>query len=203
MTVRPIFISTNNIENPVRIENIEFNWIKGMAYSQKCKRRDEFHKEISKIYGKDKILEVSTKSNQDIGIKMSAFNLKFKYNNITKAVEEIYQSSKIIENDKIVGFKFEDITFENEPKGMFYDWLYISALLQHPQYFSDLNKYEVFTDIEFNPKKSYNSQARAVALFLCLYRNNKHNFRNIENFKEYYKSVFYKKQSEKQMSLFN
>lgn len=205
MTARPIFISTNDINNPVKIENVEFNWVKGLSYSQKCKRREEFHKEISKIYRKNKILEISTKSDYDIGINLSAFNLKFRYNDIVKSVEDIYQNSKIIENNKILGFKYEDIAFENEPRGMFYDWLYISALLQHPQYFVELNKYDVFTDIEFNPKKSYNCQARAVAIFISLYRNNKHYFKNIEEFKEYYKSICSKNQieKEKQMSLFN
>jgi len=32
--------------------------------------------------------------------------------------------------------------------------------------------YDAFTDIEFNPKKSLNCQARACAVFVSLYRKN-------------------------------
>lgn len=202
MVERPVFMATYNIKRPVEIKNIEFNWIKGTSYIQKCKRREEFHKEIQKKYDINKILEVSTKSNTDIGIKLSAFNLKFKYKNNIKSVEEIYQSSKIIENNYIIGFKYEDIFFENEPMGMFYDWLYISALKQHEGYLKQLEEYEIFTDIEFNPKKSYNCQARAVAICKTLYTEGvlDEYLSEINKFKEYYKKIFSKKND--QLSLF-
>jgi len=201
MVERPIFIVTYDIKKPVEIKNIEFNWIKGISYSQKCKRRDEFHKEIQKKYDINRVLEVSTKSNKDIGIKLSAFNLKFKYKDNIKSVEEIYQSSKIIDNNSIIGFKYEDIFFENEPKGMFYDWLYISALKQNEEYLNQLEEYEVFTDIEFNPKRSYNCQARAVAIYKTLYQRRvlDEYLSDINKFKEYYKETF---KGDNQLSLF-
>ena len=40
MAVRPIFISTGDVLEPFIKEDIEFTWVKGMSYSQKCKRRD-------------------------------------------------------------------------------------------------------------------------------------------------------------------
>ena len=112
MTKRPIFITSGDIKNPVIERNIEFDWVKGLSYTQKCKRREEFHKAISKFFSWDTILEVSTKSNVDIGIKQSALNLKFNYNNIIESVENVYQTSKIILNNIIVGFKYQDIVFE-------------------------------------------------------------------------------------------
>ena len=48
MAVRPIFISTGDIEKPFSVQNISFQWVKGMSYSQKCKRRDSLASEIAK-----------------------------------------------------------------------------------------------------------------------------------------------------------
>ena len=39
------------------------------------------------------------------------------------------------------------------PKTIFYDWLYINAVLENPLLAAELLKYNAFTDIEFNPKK--------------------------------------------------
>jgi len=50
----------------------------------------------------------------------------------------------------------------------FYDWLYISALLQNEDHAEQLLEYNAFTDIEFNPARSLNCQARAAALFRAL-----------------------------------
>ena len=54
------------------------------------------------------------------------------------------------------------------PKTAFYDWLYLKALLPHKEYLEKLFKYKGFTDIEFNPKKSINCQARTCALLVSL-----------------------------------
>ena len=34
MAIRPIYISTNILENPFIKKDIEFTWVKGMSYSQ-------------------------------------------------------------------------------------------------------------------------------------------------------------------------
>ena len=36
----------------------------------------------------------------------------------------------------------------------------------------DLNVFDAFTDIEFNPKKSFNCQAKSCSLFVSLLRRN-------------------------------
>ncbi len=52
------------------------------------------------------------------------------------------------------------------PRTIFYNWLYINALLENPQYTQELMQFNGFTDIEFNPEKSINCQAEAAALFV-------------------------------------
>ena len=54
------------------------------------------------------------------------------------------------------------------PETAFYDWLYIKALLPIREKLDLLHKYKGFTDIEFNPKKSKNCQARSCATYVTL-----------------------------------
>ena len=70
-------------------------------------------------------------------------------------------------------FRFGDQVWPLEPKSAFYDWLYIRALCEHEQsneIRKELSKYDAFTDIEFNPARSFNCQARSCALFAALDR---------------------------------
>ena len=56
-----------------------------------------------------------------------------------------------------------------EPKTSFYDWLYIRTLyLNYRDVINEIKDYKVFTDIEFNPKKSINCQARTCAILVSL-----------------------------------
>lgn len=190
MAVRPIFISTGDIEKPFITKDISFNWIKGMSYSQKCKRRDSLALEISKLYDIKRWLEISTKSDKEIGVKLSALNLLLNTSTGTDSVENIYQNSKVFEDNKIVNFKYNDCVFENEPTGMFYDYIYMYAILQNHNLIKDFTCYDYFSDIEFNPKKSINTQARAAAIFKTLYVNRSLGIiKDQEKFKEYYKSI--------------
>ena len=54
------------------------------------------------------------------------------------------------------------------PKNAFYDWLYIRALLPHQIWVTKNIAFQGFTDIEFNPAKSVNCQARAFAEVIAL-----------------------------------
>ena len=51
---------------------------------------------------------------------------------------------------------------------MFYTWIYLKSLEQKKELFNNLKFYNIFTDIEFNPKKSINCQAYSAALFISL-----------------------------------
>ena len=55
-----------------------------------------------------------------------------------------------------------------EPKTAFYDWLYAGSLYPHRDWIRKLSFHDGFSNIEFNPFRSINCQARSIALFLSL-----------------------------------
>ncbi len=197
MANRPIFIATDNKENLFEEKNIEFKFYNGFAITQKAKSIQSLH-DSSIEQGYSKILEVSTKSDSKIGWELSAFNLMVDYNGDSQiSVECAFQGSKIFEGkdqfadlysvesiqakkDKrlkesgnITGFEFEGEYWNNEPKTAFYDWIYINALYRNRQdLVEELLQYNTFSDIEFNPKKSINCQARTCATLVSLVNQN-------------------------------
>lgn len=62
-------------KNGVEAKEIDFAFYSGFAPSQKIKSRDSMHEAILKNEPNAKILEVSTKSDDEFGKKLSAFNL--------------------------------------------------------------------------------------------------------------------------------
>ena len=68
----------------------------------------------------------------------------------------------------MVGFDFEGEPWSSEPRTAFYDWLYLTALQANTNEARQLLSFRAFTDIEFNPKRSVNCQARSCALFVAL-----------------------------------
>ncbi|MCT4660804.1 MAG: hypothetical protein N4A40_03010 [Tissierellales bacterium] len=214
MAIRPIFIVDNEKSMFIE-EQVNFTWYSGFSVSQKQKSILSLHEEFLKAHIGSKILEVSTKSNTELGKMLSAFNLKIRTvkTNIEVYVESAYQSSKIFQNGgpytdiiymnpreakkdirlktsgKLIGFKFIGREFEKEPKSLFYDWLYINSLLQHEDLVRKVIEFDAFSDIEFNPNKSVSCQAKALALFVTIYRQNKDfDFNNVTDFKKLYKN---------------
>lgn len=55
-----------------------------------------------------------------------------------------------------------------EPKDYFYNWLYINTLFLNNDLSEKIQEYDCFTDIEFNPQRSINCQAKAAAIFTGL-----------------------------------
>lgn len=196
MAIRPIFIPNENsvgvIEKPV-----EFKWHSGLAASQKKKSIYELHTR-AKSLGIKNILEISSKSELDLGVSLSAFNLvvttKKRGRNLT--VETAFQGSKVFErggpykdlygldsksakkdirlkeSGNLIGFNFFGIAFPLIPRTYFYDWVYINALVQNEGMSEEVREFNGFSDIEFNPKKSINCQAHAVALYISIVKNN-------------------------------
>lgn len=193
MANRPLFLpaKTGGLVNEV---DIDFKWFPGMSVSQKQKSIVSLHAAASELLKIEKILEISTKSNCDIGVRLSAFNLSFitvKYKRCF-SVEVAFQASKVFElggpyqdlldktsreaktdgrlrdSGRLTGFKFFGIEWPLQPKTIFYDWLYINALNKNPDLCEMISEYEGFTDIEFNPNKSINCQARSAAIFVSL-----------------------------------
>jgi hypothetical protein len=195
MAIRPLFIPQENSVGVLE-KQVEFQWFPGLSASQKKKSIASLH-EVVRQMGFEKILEISSKSEMNLGIKLSAFNLKIKtkkYGN-EFTVETAFQGSKVFENGgpykdlfgldslaakkdirlkesgNLVAFEFFGNRFPLMPRTYFYDWIYINALKQNKSLSEEVKLFQCFTDIEFNPKKSINCQAHAVALYLSLYKN--------------------------------
>lgn len=195
MATRPIFIPESDVIG-VTEKTLDFQWHSGFAVSQKQKSVEELH-QVVKQYGLGQVLEVSSKSLLELGIKLSAFNLTIetKKNNNKFTVETAFQGSKVFENagpfrdlygfdslaakkdirlkqsGDLVVFEFFCMKFPIVPRTYFYDWLYINALIQHVDLSEQIMAFDCFSDIEFNPKKSINCQAHAIALYISLIRN--------------------------------
>ena len=80
------------------------------------------------------------------------------------------------DHDTLTGFHFNGQDWDLEPKTAFYDWLYLNAARELAREKTELDdillSFNAFTDIEFNPKKSVNCQARACALYVSLLKLN-------------------------------
>jgi hypothetical protein len=192
MAERPIFIPAANDEYLVEEIFLPMQWHSGFASVQKEKNVRELHA-AAKAAGFTPLLEVSTKSERAAGRHLSAFHLKVNTDEHGfLPLECVFQGSKVFENGgpytdlylkdareakrdirlkdsgKLIAFRFQGHSFPLEPKTLFYDWLYIGAIFEHREWLSRLEAYAAFTDIEFNPQKSVNCQARSIALFMTL-----------------------------------
>jgi hypothetical protein len=102
------------------------------------------------------------------GSKMFEGNIQYK-DIYEKQSIEAKKDSRLKTSGAIIGFEFEGNFWENEPKTAFYDWMYINALYRNNRdLVEELLEYEAFSDIEFNPKKSINCQARTCAVLVSL-----------------------------------
>ena len=195
MASRPVFVAKGDPAHLVSELSFEFPWNPGFAPVQKKKNVIALH-EAAARKGLTPLLEVSTKSEQKIGQHLSAFNLKIKTELGEISVESAYQGSKVFENGgpyhdiyevdswtakkdqrlkesgAIIEFNYFGQRWPIVPKTAFYDWLYLSALESHQEYLKRLFKFEGFTDIEFNPERSINCQARTCALLVSLLKIN-------------------------------
>jgi hypothetical protein len=195
MAERPVFISSVKEKGYVSKQDIEFEWFPGFSVKQKQRSIDSFHKNFKELYPSSNVLEISSKSDKELGVALSAFNLMIKTkNNKEFSVETAFQASKVFEtggpfvdlyektskeakkdpriknSGELLYFQFFGRRWELEPKTLFYDWLYINALSFNKELSKEVVQYDAFTDIEFNPQKSINCQARSVALYVSLYR---------------------------------
>ena len=189
-------------------EIVEYVGFPGFEVSQRQKSIISLHSAITKKYPYAKVLEISTKSPLKEGADLSAFNLLID----GKPLECVFQSSKVFEggeqfeflidaepseakhfirsiDKELTGFRYKDEDFPLVPKSLFYDYIYIKALMQSEKDLSYLKKYNVYTDIEFNEKKQINCQARSVAIFSYMLRNDKLDYytSSLERFKELYR----------------
>lgn len=173
-------------DGKVKREEFDFVWNPGLAPSQKKKNVKALHESI----GGDRNLEVSTKSNSELGQSFSPFNLKIngvpmesvyhaakKYENAGPFKDLVYQKPLVAKRDvrhsesgEMTGFEYEGEEFPLFPRSFFFNYLYYLAVKEN----HDLDKlmklfdYDYFTDIEFNPNKAVSNQARAVTIIKAL-----------------------------------
>lgn len=191
MATRPAYLIENG---KVIRKDYDFTWISGLSASQKQKCALSLHDAIRSADASANPLEVSTKSNDSLGVKMSAFNLMLDGFHL----ENVFQSGKVFafggpfpnlmhmhpreakhhaclrESGTLIGFRYQGIVFPLEPKTLFYDYIYIKAIWETltDNEIQQIRNYTHFTDIEFNPAKSINTQAKTAAeirLMLDLY----------------------------------
>ncbi len=194
MAKRPVFVA---IDRPpfVLVQNVDFQFFPGFAVSQKQKSIMSLHECFTQTHSDyaGLVLEISSKSPVLLGVKLSAFNLQYQLNDGQfRPVECVFQSSKCFSNGcqytdilemtphdakhdnrlrnsgDVIAFRLEGEEFPTKPVTFFYDWIYINALGHNPSLVKDILNYNAFTDIEFNPDRSWNCQARSVAMFVGL-----------------------------------
>ena len=202
MAKRPIFIPAPG-GRLVDERAVEFEWFPGFAVGQKRRSIESLHRSAAVRLGLLRVLEVSTKSTEPLGVRLSAFNLSIECDARPHPVllEAAFQGSKVFAKrgpftqlysvrsgrevkrymkqfsaDQLTGFQFNGRTWGLTPKTAFYDWLYIRALRTLAERDDEVDgalvECEAFTDIEFNPEKSLNCQARSCALYVALLKNN-------------------------------
>ena len=192
MAERPIFIPRHDADRLVEEKTFSFEWNAGLAPIQKKKNVTALHASAASG-GYSPLLEVSSKSEEELGRRLSAFNLKVEIDdNCFVPMECAFQGSKVFEqggpfNDifsmdprdakrdprltssgNLIGFIFEGQDYPLVPKTAFYDWMYMRSLYPHREWLERLSRYKGFTDIEFNPERSINCQARSCATFVAL-----------------------------------
>lgn len=193
MANRPVFV-VKNTKPYYEIINTEFEYYSGFALSQKQKSIKSLHEAFLSNYSAKKIIEISTKSLENIGVQLSAFNLLLKTPVGERNIENVFQAGKVFENGgpytdllnvspaeakkderlkmsgALISFDYFGERILLEPKDYFYNWIYSKALYDSMEKFEDIFEYDAFTDIEFNAKKSINCQAKTVAVFVGLKR---------------------------------
>lgn len=184
MATRPAWTIKDGI---VVREDFEFAWNGGFAVTQKQKNIHALHQAINAAKG-EAALEISSKSTVPIGQGLSAFSLKLS----GVFLENVFQAAKEYEaggpytdllevqpkeakrdprhgsSGDLVAFVREGEIWPLEPKTAFYDHIYIKAVIEKYGYDLDLHSYRWFTDIEFNPKRSINCQARSAVIYKFL-----------------------------------
>lgn len=192
MANRPVFVMSLDKRYCIR-ENVEFEFFSGFSDKQQKKSIQSLHQAYLKKHKDKKVLEISSKSEDELGIRLSAFNLMIKTPSGKEfSVESAFQASKVFEkggpykdlldvtsrqakkderlknSGKIIKFFINGLTFKTEPKTYFYNWLYINTLHLYDELTEQLTDYNAFTDIAFNPQKSINCQAEAAAIYVSL-----------------------------------
>ena len=191
MAERPVFLCDE--EKYMTVKHVEFDYYGGFAKSQRQKCVKSLHRSFLQRYPERKVLEISSFSENETGIGLSAFQLMITGKNGKRIpVESAYQAGKVFElggpytdlleaapaqakrderlktSGRITAFEFDGMRFPTEPLSLFYTWLYLRALTENEELGDQLMEYDAFTDIVFNPNKSVSCQACSAAVYVSL-----------------------------------
>lgn len=190
MATRPVFVPAPDQRGLVEARDVEFQWFSGFSVAQKQRSIASLHAAA----GIEPLLEISSKSTEAIGTQLSAFHLRVACEIGDVPLECVFQAGKVFErggpyldllevspreakrddrlrtSGPLVRFERDGRSFPLEPKTLFYDWLYLSAVGRSSSLLGQIASYVGFTDIEFNPKKSINCQAASAARCVALIR---------------------------------
>ncbi len=194
MARRPVFVPDSD-KLYVSEVSLDFEYFPGSSIQQKQRSIASLHASYVARFPSSRVLEVSSKSERDLGVQLSAFNLMIEHpGRGSYSVECAFQASKVFshggpfvdlfgassraaktdrrlrESGELVGFRYLTDEFPLEPKTYFYNWLYASALCRHDKLVEQVMMFDAFTDIEHNPERSINCQARSVAKVVGLAR---------------------------------
>ena len=98
MAIRPVFVVSLDNKFCIR-KNIEFTFFNGFSDKQKKRCIQSLHQAYLRQYADKKVLEISSKSEDELGVKLSAFNLMITAEDGTKySVESAFQAGKIFEH---------------------------------------------------------------------------------------------------------
>lgn len=226
MATRPIFHSLPHFPY-CEIINTDFIYHSGFSVLQKQKCINSLHESYSKQFVQRKIIDISSKSTSTLGVELSSFNLMIPATKHNFSVECAFQSSKVFEkggpytdlilktsreakkdprlkeSGKLIAFNYFKTEYPLEPKDYFYNWIYINALYLNQELANKVLEYDSFSDIEFNPQKSINCQAKAAAIYVGL--SNAGKIDTALKSHEYFLNTVYETvvSSDKQLNIFN
>ena len=191
MAYRPVFTADEN--KGVQVVSTEFDYFNGFAKIQRQRSVKSLHAAFLRKHPEKRILEISSFSEEPLGIALSAFNLKITLDRGEKVpVENAYQAGKVFalggpyedllfvtpaqskkderlkNSGRITGFMFQGKEIPTYPSRLFYTWLYLKALTENETLAQELMQYDAFTDIVYNPDKSVSCQAFAAAMYVFL-----------------------------------
>ena len=193
MAKRPVFVPNPSGTRLVTEVPVEFHWHPGMAASQKKKKRCriacggeqpsrtcQYPRDIEQVraQGRHPAQRIPSAPDERTGMR-PPWNAGSREARFSKAADPLpisISSPRAKQNvtldcvkaGDLVGFRFEGRDFPLSPATAFYDWIYIRALAPHSDWAQKLGRFDAFSDIEFNPTKSVNCQARSCATFVAL-----------------------------------
>ena len=203
MITRPVYIPT---DSPPYFAREDYQ----IPYGTPEQMIAALHQAFQQRHPGAKVLEISSKSDRPEGKALSAFNLPYTTDDGRKTtVEGAFQAGKMFGDGSQIGFlppaeakraarermkaggglrgfRLGGQDYPLDPPTAFYDWIYTNALAQSPRLGRNVldGGYTAFTDIMFDPQRSKNCQAEAVARFAAMSANGtlEENMRDFDSF---------------------